>query len=70
MPATTTRILLSHVKWDKQELLDKVTSGDCSKFFEEAHVLDPFKKKIQKKPPPGTEVECIICFSEFHIPVS
>lgn len=69
MPATTTRILLSHTKWDKQELLDKLTDEKVDEFFERAHVLNPFSKKPKRKTA-QKKITCSICFGEFSKNVS
>lgn len=73
IPATTTRILLNHFKWDKEKLMEKYYDGDQETFFKEAHVINPFNKpnvitrpKAKKS---GTE-ECEICFSFFPPTVS
>lgn len=63
LPSTTTRILLSHTKWDKQELLYRLTGDDRDKFFEEAHVQNPFKKKVMRRT--RSKVTCSICYSDF-----
>jgi len=41
IPATTTRILLNHFKWDKDKLMERYYVGDQKKLFEEAHVIPP-----------------------------
>jgi len=65
IPATTTRILLNHFKWDKEKLMERFYDGDQEALFSEAHVVSPFKKniKVQKFPMKsmtGME-ECEIC---------
>lgn len=42
IPATTTRILLNHFKWDKEKLMERYYDGDQEKFFCDAHVINPF----------------------------
>lgn len=71
MPATTTttRILLSHTKWDKQELLDRLTADDRDTFFKVAHVQNPFTKTPSKRAT-RKKLTCSICFSEFSQIVS
>ncbi|XP_055297193.1 E3 ubiquitin-protein ligase ariadne-1-like [Sitodiplosis mosellana] len=66
MPATTTatRILLSHTKWDKQELLDRLTDENRDEFFKVAHVQNPFKVQPKKRPT-RKQLTCSICFSDF-----
>jgi len=44
IPATTTRILLNHFKWDKEKLMERYYDGDQEALFLEAHVVSPFKK--------------------------
>jgi ariadne-1 len=71
IPATTTRILLSHFKWDKEKLMERFYGGDQDQLFSEARVINPFRKpavinRPKVKPPrrtstTGTE-ECEICF--------
>jgi ariadne-1 len=73
IPATITRILLNHFKWDKEKLMERYYDADQDKLFKEAHVINPFNKpnlickpKIKKT---GTE-DCDICFSHFPPTVS
>lgn len=68
IPATTTRILLSHLKWDKPELLEKLTDSSCDEFFKTANVLNPFKA-IKKKKSLRTKIECAICFTKLSASV-
>lgn len=64
IPATTTRILLSHLKWDKQECLEKLSDEDRrEEFFKTANVLNPFKA-IKKKKLTRTKIECDICLTK------
>jgi ariadne-1 len=44
IPATTTRILLSHLKWDKEKLMERFYDGDQDQLFSEARVINPFRK--------------------------
>lgn len=44
IPATTTRILLNHFKWDKEKLMERFYDGDQEKLFAEARVINPFRK--------------------------
>lgn len=68
IPATTTRILLNHFKWDKEKLMERFYDGDQEKLFAEAHVVSPFKKpaagtyvkKDSRSAIPGVE-DCEIC---------
>lgn len=48
LPPTTTRILLTHCKWDKERLLERYYGDDLEKLFKEARVVyqpKPSKKK-------------------------
>lgn len=44
VPATVTRILLNHFRWDKEKLLESYYDGDQDKLFSEAHVISPYKR--------------------------
>jgi ariadne-1 len=45
IPATITRILLNHFKWDKEKLTEKYyDSQDQDQLFSEARVVSPFRK--------------------------
>jgi len=46
IPATTTRILLNHFKWDKEKLMERFYDGDQEKLFAEARVINPFRKSL------------------------
>ncbi|CAH1797909.1 unnamed protein product [Owenia fusiformis] len=70
IPATTTRILLNHFRWDKEKLMERYYDGDQDKLFTEAHVISPHRS-IVSKPKKTTrqtaaassaEVTCEICF--------
>lgn len=62
---TTTRILLGHTKWDKQELLDKLTEEDREQFFAKARVTNPFlEKPVAKRSTRHKKMTCSICFSD------
>lgn len=63
MPATTIRILLSRVKWDKRELLDHLTGENRNKFLAEC-ISDPFAKPLEQKKSSQEIVTCQICCSE------
>lgn len=68
LPRTTIRILLSYTKWDKYELLSKVTDESQKSraaFFAKAKVADPQTKKKDARKSSKKTVECTICFSEF-----
>ncbi|RZF37256.1 hypothetical protein LSTR_LSTR008228 [Laodelphax striatellus] len=71
IPATTTRILLNHFRWDKEKLMERFYDGDQEQLFAEARVINPFNRNSQviNRPKPnrrqstsGTE-ECEICFT-------
>ncbi|XP_072038521.1 E3 ubiquitin-protein ligase arih1-like isoform X1 [Amphiura filiformis] len=44
IPATVTRILLNHFKWDKEKLMERYYDGDQDTLFSEAHVISPYRK--------------------------
>nr|ACE75360.1 ariadne [Glyptapanteles indiensis] len=67
IPATTTRILLHHFKWDREKLLDKFYSGNRSQLFKDAHVVDPatessLPEAVGELAVVDTEEDCAICF--------
>ncbi|GBP07752.1 Potential E3 ubiquitin-protein ligase ariadne-1 [Eumeta japonica] len=69
IPATTTRILLNHFKWDKEKLMERFYDGDQDQLFAEARVINPFRKPVVQRSKvsrristAGTE-ECEICYS-------
>lgn len=64
MPATTTRILLSQTKWEKQHLLDKLTDEISDEFFTKANVLNPFAEPNEDEKDSSDNVDCNICFME------
>ncbi|XP_063697066.1 E3 ubiquitin-protein ligase ariadne-1 isoform X2 [Culicoides brevitarsis] len=68
IPATTTRILLNHFKWDKEKLMERFYDGDQEKLFKDARVINPFNKPIYTPKPKiqklGIE-ECEICFASY-----
>lgn len=71
MPATIARILLAHVKWDKQKLMEKLCDEDNrSSFFEAAHIVDPFEKKTTKRIHWNSKFECAICYTKLPMKVS
>lgn len=45
LPATTTRILLHHFRWDKEKLMERFYDGDQERLFKEAHIVSPFKSQ-------------------------
>ncbi|KAK2154253.1 hypothetical protein LSH36_273g03080 [Paralvinella palmiformis] len=71
IPATITRILLTHFKWDKEKLMECYYDGDQDKLFSEAHVISPFKKTLgatAKKEMTGLECGhkfCSACWSRY-----
>lgn len=50
IPATTTRILLNHFKWDKEKLMERFYDGDQDQLFSEARVINPFRKPVIQRP--------------------
>lgn len=65
MPATIIRILLSRTKWDKDELLSKLTDENRHEFFAKANVTDPFDNETVAPQSPEQNVTCGICFTVF-----
>lgn len=66
MPTTTIRILLGHTKWDKDELLSKLTDENRSEFFARANVTDPFEDQTLPANTSEQNVTCGICFMDFQ----
>merc|ERR1719422_2681867 len=71
IPATTTRILLNHFRWDKEKLMERYYDGDQDKLFSEAHVVSPHRREANPKVAtrrsgrtagPEEEQLCEICF--------
>ncbi|VVC98096.1 unnamed protein product [Leptidea sinapis] len=58
IPATTTRILLNHFKWDKEKLMERFYDGDQDQLFAEARVINPFRKPVTQRPKIMTGLEC------------
>ena len=50
IPATVTRILLNHFKWDKEKLMERLYGGDPDTVFTEAHVISPYRKNYARQP--------------------
>ncbi|KAG8335551.1 E3 ubiquitin-protein ligase arih1 [Homalodisca vitripennis] len=50
IPATTTRILLNHFKWDKEKLYERFYDGDQDQMFAEARVVNPLKPALTTRP--------------------
>lgn len=79
IPATVTRILLNHYKWDKEKLMECYYDEDQEKLFNEAHVISPFRNmsEVVRQPqaqqsPAGAsasskQVFCEICFLMFPV---
>lgn len=66
IPSTITRILLNYFHWDKEKLMERFFDGNQDELFEDARVINPFKKLSILKPKftkriLGSE-ECEICF--------
>lgn len=73
MPVTTKRILLSRTKWDKQELLDRITNENVAnrdKFFKEAHVKNPFEELSATNRSTQQKIECCNCSMKYAQEVS
>ncbi|OXU30621.1 hypothetical protein TSAR_002465 [Trichomalopsis sarcophagae] len=68
IPATTTRILLNHFNWDKEKLMERFYDGDQEKLFEEARVVNPFRKgsainrSVLKHNGENETEECGVCY--------
>lgn len=67
IPATTTRILLNYFNWDKEKLMERFYDGNQDELFQEAHVINPYKRfTVVTKPKMSRKVlgteECEICF--------
>ncbi|XP_002736743.1 E3 ubiquitin-protein ligase arih1-like isoform X2 [Saccoglossus kowalevskii] len=77
IPATITRILLNHFKWDKEKLMERYYGEDQEKLFAEAHVVNPHRTSSSAKQTrshmntrsssllAAAEVVCEICLSSF-----
>lgn len=72
LPRPTTRILLSHFKWDKEKLLERYYSGDQDRLFTEAHIISPHrtnarpvstKRVSTRSSSASTEANCEICLN-------
>ncbi|XP_014285126.1 E3 ubiquitin-protein ligase ariadne-1 isoform X1 [Halyomorpha halys] len=70
IPATTTRILLNHFKWDKEKLMERFYDGNQEQLFAEARVVNPFTKpaivarpKYRKQQSSSGTEECEICYT-------
>ncbi|XP_014667940.1 PREDICTED: E3 ubiquitin-protein ligase arih1l-like, partial [Priapulus caudatus] len=75
IPATTTRILLNHFKWDKEKLMERYYDSDQEAVFAEAHVISPYRKPCQTKSgkrartspdSKNEELICEICLCNMH----
>lgn len=71
IPATTTRILLNHFKWDKEKLMERFFDGNQEDLFKEARIINPLLRKdtaidTENPRPEDCRIrleECGICFS-------
>lgn len=60
LPSTiSARVLLTHYKWDLQQLVSEYYESNCDTFFEKIHVANPFK--ILPENPSNDTAECKIC---------
>ncbi|CRK86900.1 CLUMA_CG000722, isoform A [Clunio marinus] len=68
IPATTTRILLNHFRWDKEKLMERYYDGDQEALFKAAHVINPYvKPKRESKTFRCSMMEdCDICFLKYQ----
>nr|NP_648392.1 uncharacterized protein Dmel_CG12362, isoform A [Drosophila melanogaster]NP_729606.1 uncharacterized protein Dmel_CG12362, isoform B [Drosophila melanogaster]AOQ12950.1 CG12362-PA [synthetic construct]AAF50159.1 uncharacterized protein Dmel_CG12362, isoform A [Drosophila melanogaster]AAN11912.1 uncharacterized protein Dmel_CG12362, isoform B [Drosophila melanogaster]AAO39642.1 AT17761p [Drosophila melanogaster] len=66
LPPQVTRIILNHFKWDKESLFENYFESNPKDFFQRAHVLNPFEKKIERESAASTSCAipqlCGICF--------
>lgn len=65
MPVTTIRILLSYVKWDKGELLERLTGENSVEFMAKAHVTNPYARNILLRKSSKDIVTCLICLLDY-----
>ncbi|XP_050403800.1 E3 ubiquitin-protein ligase arih1 [Patella vulgata] len=68
IPATITRILLNHFKWDKEKLMERYYDGDQDRLFNEAHVVNPHRRepaksrqRVTRSTAGSEEMVCEIC---------
>jgi ariadne-1 len=45
---STTRLLLSHLKWDVDRLMEKFYDGNLDQLFNEACIINPAKNQFKK----------------------
>ncbi|CAG0919057.1 unnamed protein product [Notodromas monacha] len=64
IPKTITRILLQHLNWDKEKLMEKYFDGDQEKLFREAHVINPFRKTRLLPDRGNGKEKCEICMED------
>ncbi|RWS22306.1 E3 ubiquitin-protein ligase arih1-like isoform X1 [Leptotrombidium deliense] len=65
LPSTITRILLNHLKWDKDKLYERYYGGDSKELFKEAHVIDPSLSPPLKRLKQSQFETCVICFDDY-----
>lgn len=63
MDSTILRILLAHYKWDKERLLERYyeCEGNEQKFFDDAHVVNPFSSASRSNPEEYDHDGNIVC---------
>ena len=66
IPGSTARILLQHLGWDKERLIERYYDGDPAKLYKEARIVDPGKRATAPKLAPGEELCCEICYCDFQ----
>lgn len=73
IPATITRILLIHFKWDKEKLMERFFDGNQEALYREAHVVNPARRRpavnrnrsqnLGLRNGSNVTEECIVCFT-------
>lgn len=59
MPATVTRMLLNHFRWNKEKLMEKFYEEEShEKLFHEAHIKSPFAGAVVPAPKPSPIKVC------------
>ncbi|XP_071965715.1 E3 ubiquitin-protein ligase arih1-like [Antedon mediterranea] len=68
IPATVTRILLNHFKWDKEKLMERYYDGDQDRLFSEAHIVSPHRQstpqsasKVNTRSSSCLMQSCMVC---------
>lgn len=68
MPDSDIRNLLSGAKWNKLDVLDKLTDANCNKFIASANIVNPFANDdeplLQKQE--RQKITSAICFGDLN----